>query len=94
MYRIADNQALLNAFKTKALDAVQTNVTQSDAETLKKQFPDLCQVREGAVRFEMILKGDRPPFNDVRVRQAVSKAINRQEIIHTLLGVGSNPIGA
>jgi ABC-type transport system substrate-binding protein len=90
MYRIADNQALLNAFKTKALDAVQTNVTQSDAETLKKQFPDVVvKTGPGAVRFEMILKGDRPPFNDVRVRQAMSKAINRQEIIDTLLGVGS-----
>ncbi len=40
----------------------------------------------------MYINENKAPFNDVRVRQALSYAINRQEIVDTALeGVGGVP---
>jgi peptide/nickel transport system substrate-binding protein len=84
--RIGDAATYLSAFRSKNMDVIHVGLLKSDADTLKKENPQIdLQLRGDGVMFEVGLKGDRPPFNDPRVRQAVSKAINRQEIIDTLL---------
>jgi peptide/nickel transport system substrate-binding protein len=93
--RIGDQATLLNAFRSKNLDLLHTGFTKNDIDELKKQNPELV-VRNSPFgsRFEVQLKGDRPPFNDPRAREAFSKAINRQEIISTLFGgVGHLEVG-
>ena len=61
------------------------------ADTLKKRRPGLRTLEfPSNVVSDFSMRTDRPPFNDVRVRQAVSLAMNRQEIIDaTLEGVGA-----
>jgi peptide/nickel transport system substrate-binding protein len=92
LFRIADSQTLLSAFRAKNLDFGGTGFTLGDIEGLKKQAPELVSfttVGPGGASFFMGLKSDRPPFNDPRVRQAVSKGINRDEVIKTVFGGGA-----
>jgi peptide/nickel transport system substrate-binding protein len=84
--RVADQATLLSAFRTQNLDVLVVGFTKTDADNLKRERPELVtSQRRGTTRFEVSLKGDRPPFNDIRVRQAVFKAIDRQELIDTIL---------
>jgi peptide/nickel transport system substrate-binding protein len=89
-FRLADSATLLSAFRSNNLDLLRFGFTKGDTDTLKKERPELVvTTSKGGQRLEYGLKGDRPPFNDIRVRQAFFKAINRQEVIDTLLdGVG------
>ncbi len=60
------------------------------ADTLKKRRPTLRTMEfTSNVVNDFALRADKPPFNDVRVRQAISLAMNRKELIDaTLEGVG------
>jgi peptide/nickel transport system substrate-binding protein len=89
-YRIPDAQTLVNSFRSKNLDIGYTGFTLGDIETLKKQFPELKTLRTTSqTRVVMGLKSDQAPFNDVRVRRAISKAINRQDVIDTIFSGGA-----
>jgi peptide/nickel transport system substrate-binding protein len=67
-------------------------------ETLKKRRPNLRMVEfTSNVVNDFAMRTDKPPFNDVRVRQAVSLAIDRKGYIDaTLEGVGvvNGPVAA
>jgi peptide/nickel transport system substrate-binding protein len=60
------------------------------ADTLKKRRPTLRTAEFSSnVVNDFAMRTDKPPFNDVRVRQALSMAIDRQALIDaTLEGVG------
>lgn len=89
LFRIPDATAILNAFRTHNADAGQTGFTPKDVEALVKQNPAIQAQRiSGGSRYMFVFKSDRPPFNDIRVRQALSKGINRQELIETVYGKG------
>ena len=67
-------------------------------DTLKKRRPNLRTMEfTSNVVNDFAMRVDRPPFNDVRVRQALSLAIDRKAIIDaTLEGVGvvNGPVAA
>src|SRR5919106_4425572 len=68
------------------------------ADTLKKRRPGLRTLEfPSNVVSDFAMRVDKPPFNDVRVRQAVSLALNRKELIDAVLeGVGmvNGPVAA
>jgi ABC-type transport system substrate-binding protein len=86
-FRIGDSATLVSAFRSKNLDVVSQGVTLPEQEQLKKENPEVALLRTpGSGAWEMAIKGDKPPFNDLRVRQAVSKAIDRREFIDLMFG--------
>ncbi len=67
-------------------------------DTLKQKRPGL-RVEEyvSNVYYHLSMRTDRPPFNDVRVRQAMSLAIDRKGIIDSVMegaGVWNGPVPA
>ena len=69
---------------------------QEDLEALKKSHPHLRYQDMLANNMTAIwMRTDQPPFNDVRVRRAISQAIDRQALIEAvyLRGEPSPAIG-
>jgi len=90
---IPDESTGLAMYRTGQLDlgpAAQWSVRQQDLEALKKSHPhlryqDFLSIVTGAI----FMRTDMPPFNDVRVRHAISHAIDRQALVEAVAGRGA-----
>jgi len=96
---VPDESTGLAMYRTGQLDAGPGNpwtVRQEDLEALKKSHPHLHYQDMLAINTAAIwMRTDQPPFNDVRVRRAISQAIDRQAILEAvyLRGEPSPAIG-
>jgi peptide/nickel transport system substrate-binding protein len=80
---IPDTATQMAGLRGKELDFIQ--VAQQDLESLKKTNPDIQLVEWEYIYIPFVYwKLDQPPFNDVRVRQAVSMALDRDEMINVV----------
>jgi peptide/nickel transport system substrate-binding protein len=78
---IPDTATQLAGLRAKELDFLQVN--QQDLEPLKKSNPEIQYVEWEFLNIPFVYwKLDQPPFNDVRVRQAVSMAMNKDQMIN------------
>lgn len=87
-YYIADSQTSVAAFVNGELD-VAINVPSDIAAT--HDNPNEVQEVPYLVSICYVFTGRNPALDDVRVRQAINKAINREQICE-ILGVGNTPI--
>ena len=82
---VDDDSTGLAMYRTGQLDAGPWTwwaVRQQDLDALKKSHPRLAyQDVLGNMVYAISLRNDQPPFTDVRVRRAVSMAIDRQALI-------------
>src|SRR5262252_495399 len=89
---IPDESTGLAMYRTGQIDCAPQPgwaVRQQDLEALKKSHPHLVY-RDilSIVTQVIIMRTDQPPFNDVRVRRAISHAIDRQGLIEAAWGRG------
>jgi peptide/nickel transport system substrate-binding protein len=84
----ANEAGRISAFRANQLEVIQGNIiTVIDPEQFKAAIPNLGIQRQRSTGsgIELVLKADEPPYSDKRVRQAFSKAIDRQTIIDTVM---------
>jgi peptide/nickel transport system substrate-binding protein len=80
---IPDDATAMAGLRGRELDFFQ--VAQQNVDSLKKTNPEIQQLDwEFLLIPFMYWKLDKPPFNDPRVRQAVSMAMNRDNVIATI----------
>ncbi len=84
-----DDAASFASYVTGQLDAAPFHwwtVRQQDVPTIKKNHPTWSsQDFLTTVNTVVYMRTDKPPFNDVRVRRAISHAVDRQAIIDAVL---------
>ena len=85
---LEDESTGLAMYRTGQIDcgpAPWWSVRQQDLEALKKTQPNLMyQDFVSNVTNAIFMRTDQPPFNDVRVRRAISHAIDRQGLIEAV----------
>lgn len=84
-YRIIpeDLTAVLE-FETGRLDVLQIPSSEYKRYTTDPAWRDLVYGKPGLNSYYLGLNCTRPPFNDIRVRQAVNMAVDRQRILNTV----------
>jgi len=85
VYRVIpeDLTAVLE-FDTGRLDVLLIPASEYRRYTTDPAWRDLVYGKPGLNSYYLGLNCTRPPFNDIRVRQAVNMAIDRQHILNTL----------
>lgn len=77
---IPDASTRLAAMRTGKVDYLQA-LSYDDFKELHKQVPELETIRLYGNSSFLVARVDKPPFNDLRVRQAMNLALNKQEIL-------------
>lgn len=92
-YVIPDRNAAFNYTRTGEL-LLLDNITTSEANTALSDFPDRVNVQktQSYTFASLMINGDVAPWNDIRVRKAVSLAIDRREALQVLRD-GAGAIG-
>ena len=90
---LPDEQARIAALRAGAIDGATLS---TDGASSFRNDSGFTILKGGTAAFrelQFTIKGDPKPWHDIRVRQAVNLAINRQAIINTVYGGNGNYSG-
>lgn len=84
---VTDDVADVNRYKTGEIDMTAT-VPETMFSQLKGELGDQVKVQPKLCTYYYEFNQTKPPFNDARVRRALSLAIDRETITDKILGMG------
>ncbi len=87
---IVSEKADLNRYLAGEVDITQSIALDSFA-SLKKKLGDQVHIAPMLSTYYYVFNTKKPPFDDVRVRQALSLAVDRDVIANKVLGQGQRP---
>ncbi|PID63697.1 MAG: peptide ABC transporter substrate-binding protein [Gammaproteobacteria bacterium] len=87
---LEDESAALKRYRAGEFD-ILTSFPTDQYEWMQKNLPGQAQVAPFAGLYYYVFNNQEPPFNDRRVRQALSMAVNREIIGPEILGTGELP---
>lgn len=83
---VAENSARMNALRTGAVDVINLRPSMlADAEALQRDGSHKIYEFSTATYYGMFFDYSKAPFDDERVRAAISMAVNRKDISENLL---------
>jgi oligopeptide transport system substrate-binding protein len=89
-YPTEDRAAVQKRFRAGEID-IAKDFASEQFDFLKKELPDETKVAPYLGIFYFTINHNKPPFDDVRVRQALSMAIDREAITDKVLKTGEVP---
>ncbi len=89
-YPTDDESAALRRFRAGELD-MNTGFPSQQYEWLQKNMPEEMHVADYIGTSYLSINTERPPFDDVRIRQALALAIDRDIIAYQILKTGETP---
>ncbi len=89
-YVLEDQSAALKRYRAGEFD-IMTDFPADQYDWLQKNHPGEARVAPFAGLYYYVMNSSKPPLNDVRIRQALSMAINREVIGPQILGTGEIP---
>ncbi|TIX88452.1 peptide ABC transporter substrate-binding protein [Rhizobium sp. P44RR-XXIV] len=89
-YTLEDQAAALKRYRAGEFD-ILTSFPADQFEWIQKNLPGQAHVVPFLGTYYYVLNSTKPPFNDKRVRQALSMAVNREVIGPKILGTGELP---
>ncbi len=89
-YPTADSTSAVARFRAGGLD-IQFEFPPEQAKSLRKMLPDEVHLSPALVTFYLSLNTSVPHLRDVRVRRALSMAIDRRVLTDKVRGVGESP---
>jgi oligopeptide transport system substrate-binding protein len=87
---IEDQVSEMNRFLSGEIDFTSTLPTEH-FKRLKKEYPESVSVEGSLCTYYYQFNAKKPPFDDARVRKAVSYAIDRSIVTDALLAQGQKP---
>lgn len=90
-YTLEDQSAALKRYRAGEFD-ILTSFPADQYEWIQKNLPGQAHVVPFLGTYYYVMNATKPPFNDKRVRQALSMAVNREVIGPKILGTGELPM--
>uniref|UniRef100_UPI0030F42B64 ABC transporter substrate-binding protein n=1 Tax=Xenorhabdus entomophaga TaxID=3136257 RepID=UPI0030F42B64 len=87
---LSDDKADFNRYMTGELD-ISNGGPSEFLPMVKKKFGDQLHVKPKLSVYYYLFNTQKPPFNDIRVRQALALALDRNIITDKVLGNGQKP---
>ncbi|MBV9548192.1 MAG: peptide ABC transporter substrate-binding protein [Alphaproteobacteria bacterium] len=90
-YPTEDSEAALKRLRAGELDLCNRCPVQNRVAAVRRELPGLLRISPAVSTFYLLANFSRPPYNDLRVRQALAMSIDRDTIYTKVMNSGLIP---